>query len=142
MQLSRQADYAVRVVIDIASQPPGEKAIMRAIGERQEVPVPFLAKIVRRLSDARLLSTYRGSGGGIALARPAAEISLLQIIEAIEGPICLNRCTTQPSQCSRDAFCPVHPVWAQAQAYLVTLLGSTRVSDLVAKPAFFAPGAE
>ena len=133
MQLSRQADYAVRTMVDLASRPEDERVVMREISERQDVPLPFLAKIVRRLSEMQLARTYRGSAGGIALARPAADINLLEIIEALEGPLCLNLCTMQPSRCPRDAFCPAHPVWLQAQTYLTNLFRNTRLSDLVAR---------
>jgi len=64
------------------------------------------------------------------LGRPAREISLLQVVEALEGPIKLNRCLIQPDNCPREGFCPVHRVWAQAQYQLSALLASTTFDKL------------
>ncbi|MEW6230968.1 MAG: Rrf2 family transcriptional regulator [Chloroflexota bacterium] len=131
MQLSRAADYAVRAMLDVASQGAGAVVLTREIARRQDIPLPFLAKIIPRLGQAGLLHTYRGALGGVALACPASEVSLHQIIEAVEGPIALNRCTIRPGACPRDTFCAVHAVWAQAQTALNRLLDSALLSDLV-----------
>jgi Rrf2 family protein len=130
MQISRQADYGVRVILDLALTSPGSRAATQEIAARQSIPSPFLAKIVSRLSLAGLVNTYRGAGGGVALARPASEISLLNVIEALEGPLQLNRCVIEPDSCPRNHFCPVHDVWAKAQADLADLLGVTKFDQL------------
>jgi Rrf2 family iron-sulfur cluster assembly transcriptional regulator len=90
-----------------------------------------LAKIISQLSMSGLVSTYRGSGGGVSLGRPASEISLLHVIEALDGPVRLNRCAIEPDACPRNGHCPVHHIWAKAQNDLTDLLSSTTFDDLV-----------
>jgi Rrf2 family protein len=119
-------------MLDIADQyniRPG-RARTHEIAQRQEIPPALLAKLVPLLVRAGLLDSQRGARGGLALARPAPEINLLEIIEAIEGPISLNRCTVSNAQCDRVERCPVHPVWKKAQEHLVNLLRATTLADL------------
>ncbi len=131
MELSRQADYAVRAMVDLATSPMGTRVLTSEIAKRQEIPVSFLPRIVAALGKAQLVQTFRGKDGGILLARPAVDICLLDVIQAVEGPICLNRCTYQPSRCNRAAFCRVHPIWQQAQDYIDQLFRRTTLADLV-----------
>jgi Rrf2 family protein len=131
MEISRRTDYGVRVILDLATLPERERSSTQEIAERQNIPSPFLAKIISQLALSGLVSTYRGAGGGVKLARPPAEISLLEVIEALEGPIRLNRCLIQPGACPRDQDCPVHDVWATAQAQLSNLLEGTTFDDLL-----------
>lgn len=112
MEITRQADYAVRAVLDLATHQHETFVLSDDIAHRQGVPRAFLTKILARLAAAGLLDTQRGVNGGVALALPAKEISLLQVIEIIDGPITLSRCIRAPGECARDLSCPVHPVWA------------------------------
>jgi Rrf2 family protein len=130
MEISRRTDYGVRVIMDLAALPKNGRASTQDIADRQNIPGPFLAKIISQLSLSGLVATYRGSGGGVSLARPASEISLLHVIEALEGPVRLNRCAIEPSACPRDSHCPVHHVWAQAQTDLTGLLRDTTFDKL------------
>jgi Rrf2 family protein len=134
MQLTRSADYAVRAMLDIADQTDREEGRARThmVAQRQDIPPALLAKLVPLLVRAGLLDSQRGARGGLSLARPASNISMLEIVEAIEGPIAVNRCTATPVQCDRVDLCAVHPVWQQAQDYLVDLLRSTSLQDLQA----------
>jgi Rrf2 family protein len=131
MQISRRADYGVRVILDLATQPETGRASTQAIAARQNIPTPFLAKIISQLSLAGLVITYRGAVGGVSLSRPSSEISLLHVIEALEGPIQLNRCLIEAHRCPQDEKCPVHGIWARAQADLTALLDATTFDDLV-----------
>jgi Rrf2 family protein len=130
MEISRRTDYGVRVIIDLAALPQDARASTQEIADRQSIPAPFLAKIISQLSQSGLVFTYRGSNGGVSLARPASEISLLHVIEALDGPVRLNRCVIEPGACPRDEHCPVHHIWAKAQADLTELLSSTTFDDL------------
>ena len=94
MQITRQADYAVRAVYHLSQLEPGERAATSQIAEEQQIPPSFLAKIVSQLSIAGLLQTSRGARGGVSLAKSPEEISLLEVVEAIDGPILLNVCVT------------------------------------------------
>jgi len=133
MEISRRTDYAVRVILDLAGLPENARASTQDIAERQNIPGPFLAKIISQLSISGLVTTFRGAGGGVSLAHPAAEISLLHVVEALDGPIRLNRCVIESGTCPQDKNCPVHPIWAKAQNDLTSLLGKTRFDNLAQK---------
>ena len=137
MQLTRSADYAVRAMLDIADETRSEEGRARThlVAQRQDIPPALLAKLVPLLVRAGLLDSQRGARGGLFLARPASEIRMLEIVEAVEGPIAVNRCTATPAQCDKVAHCSIHPVWQKAQDYLVDLLKTTTLADLQAERA-------
>ena len=132
MQITRQADYAVRAVLHLARS--GEqRTATSTIAEEQHIPPSFLAKIISQLSIAGLLHTSRGARGGVTLARHPGEITLLEVIEAIDGPIQLNECVGEMGTCAFDDDCPLRPVWCEAQEELVGRLKGTNFADMVAK---------
>jgi Rrf2 family protein len=131
MEISRRTDYGIRVILHLAALPQDARVSTQEIADRQSIPSPFLAKIVSQLSLSGLVSTHRGAGGGVALARPPQEISLLEVIEALDGPIRLNRCALTPDLCPRETHCPLHDIWIQAQSELTGLLRNTTFDALV-----------
>ena len=131
--LSRRADYGVRAMLDVALQSPDNRLIVSEIAERQRIPAYFLAKIVPRLARAGLLRTSLGASGGVALGIPADQITLLQIIEAIDGPLMLNLCSLDPSGCECSADCPALDAWCRAQTQLNETLAQTHLDDLPAR---------
>jgi Rrf2 family protein len=131
MQITRQADYAVRAVLYLSRLGPGERAATSTVAEEQRIPPSFLAKIISQLSIAGLLHTSRGARGGVTLARPAKEITLLDVIEAIDGPIMLNECVGDEGDCSFDDDCPLKAVWCDAQEVLVKRLRGTNFQQLL-----------
>jgi len=131
--LSRRADYGVRAMMDVALQSSEKRSVVSEIAERQRIPPHFLAKIVPRLARAGLVRTSLGASGGVTLAVPANQISLLQIIEAIDGPLLLNLCSLDPSDCDCSAECGALDVWCRAQRQLNQTLAQTRLDDLVAR---------
>lgn len=132
MQITRQADYAVRAVLYLASLSNGTRAPTSQIAHEQEIPSSFLAKIVSQLSVAGVVQTSRGARGGVSLARPSEEITLLEVIEAIDGPITLNECVPDPSDCPFGEDCAVHKIWLEAQRDLIKRLAVTNFSMLAA----------
>jgi len=135
MQITRQADYAVRAVLYLARVGNAERSATSTVAKEQNIPPSFLAKIISQLSIAGLLHTSRGARGGVTLAREAKDITLLEVIEAIDGPIYLNECVEGKSVCSFEDNCPIRSVWCDAQEDLVTRLKSTNFGDLMAQPA-------
>jgi len=119
MQITRQADYAVRAVLYLAKMGSERRAATSQIAEEQQIPPSFLAKIVSQLSVAGLLQTSRGARGGVSLARTPEKISLLEVVEAIDGPILLNECVAENGSCTFEDDCPISPVWCEAQSELV-----------------------
>ncbi len=130
MQITRQADYAVRAVLYLSSLNNGRRAPTSRIAREQHIPPSFLAKIISQLSVAGVVQTSRGARGGVSLARPALDISLLEVIEAIDGPITLNECVHNSAACVFGEECPVKEVWCHAQSNLVEQLGGTNFAAL------------
>lgn len=133
MQITRQADYAVRAMVYLAQLGPERRAATNQIAQHKHIPPSFLAKIVSQLSVAGLLQTSRGARGGVSLARPADQISLLDVVEAIDGPILLNECVLDSSVCEFGDECPVRPIWCDAQKELVTQLRQTTFAKFAEK---------
>jgi Rrf2 family protein len=121
-------------MIHLACLPDGGVALRSEIAEAQYIPTSFMAKILRSLVRARLLRSSRGVNGGFALARPAAEINMLEIVEAIEGPLALTDCVPNPSGCGWSVDCPASTVWAKVQNNVKGTLKSTSLEDLVSTP--------
>ena len=124
MQITRQADYALRAVIFLSRLDNDQKASTSAIAEEQKIPPSFLAKIVSQLSLAGLIQTSRGARGGVSLARPPEQISVLDVIEAIDGPVMLNECAGNPDNCSFGESCPLQQIWCDTRQELVSRLSS------------------
>lgn len=122
MQITRQADYALRAVIYLSRLKPEERAATSQIAEDQRIPPSFLAKIVSQLSVAGLLQTSRGARGGVSLARPPEDITVLDVVEAIDGPILLNECVACGGSCTFGDDCPMKPIWTDTQSALVSRL--------------------
>lgn len=135
MQITRQADYAVRAVLYLSRLGPTERAATSLVAQEQHIPPSFLAKIISQLSIAGLLHTSRGARGGVTLARNSKDITLLEVIEAIDGPILLNECVAEGNACTFDHACPLKPVWCDAQEELVERLKNTNFADMLAKEA-------
>jgi Rrf2 family protein len=132
MQITRQADYAVRAMLYLAKLEPTQRAATSQIAEEQKIPPSFLAKIISQLSIAGLIHTSRGARGGVVLSKPAAAISLLEVVEAIDGPISLNECTLTPAICEFSDDCPMHKIWCETQDELVNKLRKTNFGTLAA----------
>jgi Rrf2 family protein len=131
MQITRQADYAVRAVLYLANLGNNERAATSTVAEDQRIPPSFLAKIISQLSIAGLLHTSRGARGGVTLARDPQDITLLEVVEAIDGPIQLNECVGEENDCSFESGCPLRAVWSDAQNELVTRLKKTNFAQLM-----------
>jgi Rrf2 family protein len=131
MQITRQADYAVRAVLYLTKIGPDNRAATSQIAQEQEIPPSFLAKIVSQLSVAGLLQTSRGARGGVSLSRSPAEISLLEVVEAIDGPILLNECVAGTGSCPRSDECPIQAIWCDVQADLVQRLRTTTFDTFI-----------
>jgi Rrf2 family protein len=131
MQITKQADYAVRAMAHLAKLEPNQRAATSDIAKAQKIPPSFLAKIISQLSIAGLIHTSRGAHGGVMLARSAAKISMLDVVESIDGPISLNDCTLSPGICDHSADCPMHEIWSSLQKDLVAKLAASTFDKFV-----------
>lgn len=133
MRFTRGADYGTRGMIYLAGMPLESVVLVSEIASAVNLPASYMAKIFQELAKEGIVTSHRGARGGFSLARPADLITLRQIIEAIEGPIALNRCLSPSEGCENCATCPVHPVLARAQGQLVGVLDHTTLHDLLAQ---------
>jgi Rrf2 family protein len=131
MEITRQADYALRAMLYLAKLEPAQRAATSQIAEVQRIPPSFLAKIISQLSIAGLIHTSRGARGGVTLARDCADISLLEVVEAIDGPIVLNECTENAANCPFGEDCPIRTIWCETQVELVKRLRNTTFETLL-----------
>ena len=129
-RLSRAAEYGLRGLLYMAHKPEGKKSYIEEIARAQDVPKAYLAKIFQSLCKKGFIKSYRGSEGGFSFIRPSGEISLLEAIEAIEGPVHLNECLIHEGYCDNDSSCPIHEVWRAAQENFLKLLTTVSFADL------------
>ena len=130
MQLTRAADYAVRVMIYLATIPAHERASLPALAQAIGAPESFLSKVLQSLSRAKLIASLRGQAGGFEILPSGRRASMRQVIEAIDGPIHLNVCLISQRGCGRSNCCPAHHVWASAQRAMLDVLSSAVISEM------------
>ena len=134
MQLTRAADYAVRVMIHLASQPEGAVVSKTLLAQAAEAPESFLSKILQTLARAGLIQARRGVAGGFSLLARGAQASLLDVVECIDGPVALNVCVTSGTSCHRQAECAAHQVWLRAQSAMLSVLRQAKIADMIPAP--------
>jgi Rrf2 family protein len=132
MQITRQADYAVRAIYYLSILGVDKRASTSQIAKEQHIPPSFLAKIISQLSVAGLLHTSRGARGGVSLARDPKDITMRDVVEAIDGPIQLNECVNDAHGCKFDKDCPMRTMWCEIQDDLTSRLENTTFADFVA----------
>jgi Rrf2 family protein len=130
MQITRASDYAVRLTIHLATTPGSARVHGRALACAIDGPESFVSKVLQQLVQAAVVTSQRGTRGGFQLARRAEDISLLEVVEAIEGQTEINLCVPQGPNCSRKQWCGAHPVWVEAQEALVKVLANASIAQL------------
>jgi len=130
MQITQTADYAVRTAVYLALHRNDGPVAAASIAREMTIPVDYISKVVQALSRAGLVESVPGRNGGARLARDPADLSMLDIIEAVDGPVTLTRCVTRPGACPRDSFCIVHPFWESTQKALISVLSGKKLSDI------------
>jgi Rrf2 family protein len=133
MRLTRGSDYGLRGMLFMARQPLGHVCLVSQVAVAEDLPESYLAKIFQDLARNRLLISHRGAKGGFSLVNDPQEISLLQIIEAVEGPIAIAPCLDVREGCERADLCEIYDALDLAQTQMVSVLKGTSLADLVAK---------
>src|SRR3954451_7179792 len=128
MQWSQGEDYAVRALVDLALNP---RTQVQEIAARTSVPRPRLAKVIQSLARAGLVETTCGGGGGVRLGRPAGDLDLRQVVEAMEGPLRFLRCPRRNGQCPSDPNCAIYRLWFILQDRFAAELQAIRIADLL-----------
>jgi len=135
MQLTRAADYAVRVMIQLAASPREQRVLLPDLAAATAAPESFLSKVLQALSRAGLIDSKRGHTGGFYISNRGRRASMREVIEAIDGPITLNVCLVSGRSCHRKATCPAHPVWERAQMAMLEVLSQAMIADMAVEQA-------
>ncbi len=131
-RLSTKGRYAVRAMYEIAKAYPGG-VTLEEIAERQKISKVYLAQILNRLRQARLVRSSRGPGGGYVLRRPPEEITLYSILEVLEGPVCVASCVDPSEGCDNVEECIAYPIWKRIADIIECMLKNVSLSDLIRK---------
>lgn len=129
-RLTNEGEYAVRLMVYLAGRGRQQLVSAREIAENQNIPQRFLRTIVSQFAKLGFINSFQGSGGGVRLAEGAENKSLLEVIEAVEGPIYLNVCMQGDAACQFSNQCAVHLVWHEAQEAIQKILGQKKIKDL------------
>ena len=134
LRISRKIDYGLRAMIYLASIPMDSVVPFREIARQMDVPEDFLAKILKTLVDQGLVKSTRGPHGGYALARNPVDVSFLDVIEAVEGPVALNVCLDGEDACGHSTSCTMVDVWREGQERMLDVYRQAKLADLAFKP--------
>lgn len=131
LRFSKKADYALIALADLASRPDGASSSAREIAERYNIPVELMAKVLQRLVRMGMVASHQGTRGGYHLARDAAQISVADVIQGIDGPVLVTACSDEDESCDQYATCNVRdPLWRLKDS-IVQLLATFTVNELV-----------
>jgi Rrf2 family protein len=130
MRLTRETDYALRALAYLASVPAGQVRPANQVAEACGLPGPFLSKTLRKLARSGLLRAARGRSRGYGLARPPGEVSVREVLEAVEGREAFRRCVFWDAGCSEERPCVLHPAWAGVRAELLARLERMTLEDV------------
>ena len=131
LQITRQTEYAIRGLQEVAGRSQAEPVQLKSIAAACEVSEAFLAKIFQMLAQAGIVKSHRGVKGGFSMGRPAADITLREVVEVCEGGIALNHCLRKVDPCKDVDTCQVAAVWRRAQDALTGALEETTLADVI-----------
>lgn len=131
MQITRETDYAIRCILHLAES-PGKVVMVSDIARVKDIPKSFLAKILQKLARANIVKSFRGINGGYALTKKPEKINLFDAVDAIEGPVAINKCAIDRRICGLSDTCPVHPVWLEIREGVERQLKSCNFAKLTA----------
>jgi FeS assembly SUF system regulator len=133
LRISKLTDYGIVLLAHFAEH-PGATCNARELAEATGLPFPAVGKVLKLLANEDLLVSHRGAKGGYTLARPAGEISVVEIIEALEGPIALMECSAGPGHCHKEATCRVRDPWQTIHGAIRSTLSRVTLGGLVSTP--------
>ena len=139
LRLSKKADYALIAMKHLATRPDSASASAREIAEGYDIPTELMAKVLQRLARRGLVTSHQGTRGGYRLSRPTAQISVADIIQAIDGPLTVTACSTEDDQCGQYAKCSVRdPLW-KIKDRIVSALATCSLQEISAEMAAGEP---
>ena len=130
---SRECEYALQAVMYLALKKPDDIVSIKEITDTLRIPFHFVAKILQTLTHEGLLVSHKGPAGGFALALPAQQITLLQVIEAIDGDRFMHDCVLGYDRCSTENPCALHEQWSQSKEGIVAMLSGKNVAEMAGR---------
>ena len=130
MIYSRSAEYAIRAFVHLAGVPDGKYAMVKHIAEQEEIPSHFLAKILQQLARKGLLRSSKGPTGGFSLRQSSQSISLMNIVDALDGLSDYSKCASGLAECNDDQPCGMHDSWKQLRSRIIDYLEQTSIADV------------
>ena len=130
MKLTRAADYAVRCILYLACQEQGIVVSRREVAEAMEIPHQFLGKVAQQLARAGILEIAQGARGGYRLIRSPESLTLLEVVEVMEGEVFLNDCLIREDFCFRSGYCAAHRIWSRLRDDVREKMASANFADL------------
>jgi Rrf2 family protein len=129
-KLNSASEYAIRLIVYLSELDVGTIISVKEIARIQNIPEKFLHTITTQLQKLDYINSFKGKGGGIQLARDAGDITMLEIVEALEGPISVNVCTVDNSACIFSDTCSVHCVWDDVHTSIKQILSTKTMASL------------
>ena len=130
MIYSRSAEYAIRAFVHLAQVPEGKYQMVKNIAEQEDIPAHFLAKILQQLARKGLLRSSKGPTGGFSLRVPASDVTMLDIVEALDGLQDYQRCASGLAECTDEMPCSMHDSWKALRQRIMDYLGGNTIADL------------
>lgn len=131
MKISTKGRYGLRVLLDIAAHQDHGPVILRDIAQRQEISEKYLWQVINPMKAAGFVTSSRGAKGGYMLARGVEEITLLDVVTALEGPVCVVDCVADPVSCERSTACVTRDVWARVEQSIKGTMAGITMKELV-----------
>jgi FeS assembly SUF system regulator len=130
LRISKLTDYAILVMVELARD--GEMLSAHALAERVHIEAPTASKVLKLLAGAGLLESYRGANGGYSVNRPAGDISVAEVIAAIEGPIAMTECSAEEGLCSQEDSCELRGNWQRISIAVARALQEVSLAEMSA----------
>lgn len=140
LRLTKRTDYAIRACLYLATSDDDGPVPSRRIAEAMEIPDRFLPQVLADLARSGLVASTNGKRGGYRLTRDPARLSILEIVETVEGPSRSERCVLEERPCDGRSTCALHPVWAAAQSAFVDVLTTASLADIAERHVAALPG--
>lgn len=131
MKISTKGRYGLRVLLDIATHQDHGPVILRDIAKRQDISEKYLWQVINPMKGAGLVTAARGSKGGYTLAKGVEEITLLDVVTALEGPVCVVDCVGDPAACERSSSCVARDIWKRVEDSLRATMAKISLKELV-----------
>ena len=131
MKISTKGRYGLRILIDLAMHDPGKPRMLKDIAQSQQISEKYISRLVIDLRRAKLVRSVRGVNGGFHLAKLPEEITLLEVLETMEGPISVVECVRSPEKCKRQMLCPARSIWQELNEGIRGLTRNITLDDIL-----------